>query len=298
VDSFAAQPSPDVEVVVARPLTVVMLFQRLRRSRTAFIGLFIVLVLLLTALFADIIAPGNPAEMQTSARSRSPGAEHWLGTDHLGRDTFTRVIHGSRVSMYVALLTIFISLGIGIPFGLAAGYYEGVFDLLLSRLMDLMMSFPVVILAMVITVVLGAGVTTVGVAVGIVYIPAFARLVRASTLTLKESEFVLAARAVGYSDLRILFFQILPNCMAPIIVSGTVIMAYALIMEATLSFLGLGTQPPTPSWGFDLKMNLVYLELSPSSTLFPGLAILIAVLGFNMLGDGLRDSLDPKLQHR
>jgi peptide/nickel transport system permease protein len=236
--------------------------------------------------------------MQMGARSVPPGSQHWMGTDHLGRDMFSRVVHGSRVSMYVALLTMAIGLGAGIPLGLAAGYFQGMFDLVISRVLDLMMSFPVVILAMVITVVLGAGVTTVGVAVGVVYIPAFARLVRASALSLREAEFILAAQALGHTDRRILFCHILPNCMAPILVSGTVIMAYALIMEATLSFLGLGTQPPTPSWGSDLKMNLVYLELNPAATLFPGLAILVAVLGFNMLGDGLRDALDPKLRNR
>ena len=296
MDSARMERPPREWANNARQSGAVVLLARLRRSWTAVTGLLIIVVVVCTAIFAGVLAPGNPAEMEPMLRSLSPDAQHWMGTDHLGRDVYTRVVHGSRVAMYVALLTIAIGLGAGIPFGLAAGYFGGVFDLILSRLMDLMMSFPVVVLAMVITVILGSGVTTVGLAVGIVYIPAFARLVRASTLILKESEFVLAARALGYNHQRILFLHILPNCMAPIIVSGSVIMAYALIMEATLSFLGLGTQPPTPSWGFDLKMNLIYVELNPAATVFPGLAILITVLGFNMLGDGLRDSLDPRLR--
>lgn len=270
-------------------------FRRLIRSRTALLGLLIMTVIVLVALFADVIAPGSPSAMQ-SVISSPPTAEHLMGTDHLGRDVFTRVIHGSRVSLYVAALTIIIGLGAGIPLGLASGFFGGVVDLVLSRLMDIMISFPVVILALVITVILGAGVTTVGLAIGIIFIPAFARLVRASTLTLKESEFVHAAVALGASNTRVIATHILPNCMAPIIVSATVIMAFSIILEATLSFLGLGTQPPTPSWGLDLKMNLIYVELNPAATLCPGLAILVTVLALNMLGDGLRDALDPRLK--
>lgn len=269
--------------------------RRLQRSKTAMVGLGIVTLLLLVALFANVIAPYSPT--QTTPISISPPTwKNLMGTDLLGRDLFSRVVHGSRVSIYVGVVSILLAIFIGIPLGTVAGFYGGRIDNLIMRLMDVMLAFPIFLLAIVIMVILEPSTMNVVLALAIVRIPILARIVRGSVLSVKENEYLEAVKALALSQVRVLGRHVLPNCMAPIIVTSTLNIGNAIIIEATLSFLGLGTQPPTPTWGWDLKQNLTLIELNPWITIFPGLAILVTVLAFNLLGDGLRDALDPRLK--
>jgi peptide/nickel transport system permease protein len=275
--------------------------RRLRSSRTAVVGAAIVAALLVVALGADVLAPQSPIESDQSQTFAAPSADHPLGTDQLGRDMLSRVIHGSRVSLLVGVSSVILALGIGVPLGLIAGYVGGRVDGLVMRAMDLVLAFPVYLLAIIIMIMftptagLLGTVKVVG-AIAIVRIPIYARLVRGSVLSIKEKEFIEACRALGVRDPMILLRHVLPNCLAPIIVTTTLGIATAIIVEATLSFLGLGTQPPTPSWGWDLKANVAFIQANPWLSLFPGLAIFVTVLGFNLFGDGLRDALDPRLK--
>ena len=275
--------------------------RRLRGSRTAVVGAAIVVALVVVALGADVLAPQSPIASDQSQTFARPSADHPLGTDQLGRDMLSRVIHGSRVSLLVGVSSVILALGIGVPLGLIAGYVGGRVDGLVMRAMDLVLAFPVYLLAIIIMIMftptagLLGTVKVVG-AIAIVRIPIYARLVRGSVLSIKEKEFIEACRALGVRDHAILFRHVLPNCLAPIIVTTTLGIATAIIVEATLSFLGLGTQPPTPSWGWDLKANVAFIQANPWLSLFPGLAIFVTVLGFNLFGDGLRDALDPRLK--
>jgi len=269
--------------------------RRLRQSPGAVFGLVIVTLLCLTAIFADLLAPSGYAQMH-DALLASPSGTHLMGTDLLGRDQLSRVIHGSRVSIYVGLVSIVFAILVGVPLGLISGYYGGIIDNALMRVMDIWVAFPVFLLAILIMVILEPSVNNVILAIGIVRIPTYARLVRGSVLSVKEREYIEAAWAIGVKDWLVLFRHILPNCLAPVIVVSTLSIANAIIVEASLSFLGLGTQPPTPSWGWDLKANLLFIEVNPWIVLFPGAVIFLTVLGFNMLGDGLRDALDPRLK--
>jgi peptide/nickel transport system permease protein len=269
--------------------------RRLQRSKTAMVGLSIVILLLLVALFANVIAPFSPT--QTTPHSIGlPSWSHLMGTDLLGRDVFSRVIHGSRVSVYVGVVSILLAIFIGIPLGTIAGFYGGGIDNLIMRLMDVMLAFPIFLLAIVIMVILEPSTMNVVLALAIVRIPILARIVRGSVLSVKENEYIEAVKALSLSQVRVLGRHVLPNCLAPIIVTSTLNIGNAIIIEASLSFLGLGTQPPTPTWGWDLKQNLTLIEINPWITIFPGLAILVTVLAFNLLGDGLRDALDPRLK--
>jgi peptide/nickel transport system permease protein len=269
--------------------------RRLRRSKTAMVGLTIVVLLLLIAAFADVLAPYSPT--QTTPESISPPTwEHPMGTDLLGRDLLSRVIHGSRVSVYVGVVSILLAIFIGIPLGTVAGFYGGTVDQVIMRLMDVMLAFPIFLLAIVIMVILEPSTMNVVLALAIVRIPIEARIVRSSVLSVKENEYIEAVKALSLSQMRVLGRHVLPNCLAPIIVTSTLNIGNAIIIEASLSFLGLGTQPPTPTWGWDLKQNLTLIEINPWITVFPGLAILVTVLAFNLLGDGLRDALDPRLK--
>jgi peptide/nickel transport system permease protein len=275
--------------------------RRLRRSTTAVIGAVIVGVLLVVAIFADGLAPENPTasdQMQTFAR---PSWDHPLGTDQLGRDMLSRVIHGTRISLIVGVSSVLLALFVGVPFGLVAGFYGGRTDRLIMRVMDLILAFPIYLLAIILMVMFTPTAGLIGTmkvtgAIAIVRIPIYARLVRGSVLSIKEKEYVEACRALGVRDPWILFRHVLPNCLAPIIVTTTLGIATSIIVEATLSFLGLGTQPPTPSWGWDLKANVAFIQANMWLSLFPGLAIFVTVLGFNLFGDGLRDALDPRLK--
>ncbi len=275
--------------------------RRLRRSVTAVGGGVIVAVLLVVALFADVLAPRNPIASDQTHTFENPSWEYPLGTDQLGRDMLSRVIHGTRISLLVGVSSVLLALFIGVPFGMIAGFYGGRVDTAVMRVMDLILAFPIYLLAIILMIMFTPtagllGTIKVTAAIAIVRIPIYARLVRGSVLSIKEKEYVEACRALGVRDPWILFRHILPNCLAPIIVTTTLGIATAIIVEATLSFLGLGTQPPTPSWGWDLKANVSFIQFNPWLSLFPGLAIFITVLGFNLFGDGLRDALDPRLK--
>jgi len=275
--------------------------RRLRKSTTAVIGVVIVVGLLLVALFADVLAPQSPiANDQTQTFAR-PSWDHPLGTDQLGRDMRSRVIHGTRISLLVGVSSVLLALFVGVPFGLIAGYYGGRVDSVVMRVMDLILAFPIYLLAIILMVIFTPTAGLIGTikvtgAIAIVRIPIYARLVRGSVLSIKEKEYIEACRALGVRDPMILLRHVLPNCLAPIIVTTTLGIATSIIVEATLSFLGLGTQPPTPSWGWDLKANVAFIQANAWLALFPGLAIFVTVLGFNLFGDGLRDALDPRLK--
>ena len=271
-------------------------WSRLLRSKTAVLGLLLVCCLVVTALFADLLAPYSPYYVDAEASLTTPSWAHPLGTDLLGRDLLSRIVHGSRISLLVGFVSIFLALAAGVPLGLATGFFGGKFDLIVMRVMDIILAFPFYLQAIVIMVILGPSTTNAIIALGIERIPTFARLVRGSVLSIRELPYIEATEALSFTSGRILFRHILPNCMAPIIVASTFSTATAIIVEATLSFLGLGTQPPTASWGWDLKQNLTFLEMNAWITVFPGLSILLTVLGFNLLGDGLRDALDPRLK--
>jgi peptide/nickel transport system permease protein len=269
--------------------------RRLRRSHTAMVGLTIVLFLLLVAALADVLAPYGPT--QTTPNSMAPPTwQHPMGTDLLGRDVLSRIIYGSRVSIYVGVVATALGTILGVPLGLVAGFYGGRLDNLIMRLMDVLLAFPIFLLAIVIMVILEPSTMNVVLALAIVRIPILARIVRGSVLSVKENEYIEAVKALALTQTRVLGRHVLPNCLAPIIVTSTLNIGTAIIIEASLSFLGLGTQPPTPTWGWDLKQNLTLIEINPWITLFPGLAILVTVLAFNLLGDGLRDALDPRLK--
>ena len=273
-----------------------MTFRRLRRSHTAVFGMSIAVLIFLVAALADVIAPYGYAEMHPEDMLQAPSGKYLLGTDQMGRDVLSRVIYGSRISIYVGVVSTIFGALVGVPLGIVAAYYGGIIDNAIMRLVDIWVAFPNFLLALVISVILGPSVTNVVIALAIVRVPTQARVVRGTALSVKENDYVQAARAVGAQDYRLLLRHILPNCMAPVIVLGTLEVATAIIVEAALSFLGLGTQPPTPSWGWDLRANVVFIEDNPWIAIFPGLAIFITVLGFNMFGDGLRDALDPRLK--
>jgi len=273
-----------------------MTFRQLRRSHTALFGMGIACLILLVAALADVIAPYGYAEMHPAEMLEAPSRKYLLGTDQMGRDVLSRVFYGARISIYVGVVSTLFGALMGIPLGVVAAYYGGIIDNAIMRLIDIWLAFPNILLALVISVVLGPSVTNVVIALAIVRVPTQARVMRGMALSIKENDYVQAARAVGARDHRLLLRHILPNCMAPIIVLGTLEVGTAIIVEAALSFLGFGTQPPTPSWGWDLRANVVFIEDNPWIAIFPGLAIFITVLGFNLFGDGLRDALDPRLK--
>lgn len=271
--------------------------RRLARSYSALWGLLMVGALIVVAALADVIAPYGPAQMVAGGGSlEAPSWQHPMGIDLLGRDVFSRMIYSSRIAFYVGIVSIVLSLLPGIPLGLVAGFYGGRLDKAIMMVMDIILAFPIFLLAIVIMVILEPSTTNVVIALGIVRIPIYARVVRSSVLSVKELEYIEAVRALALGRLRLLFRHILPNCMAPIIVTSTLSVATSILIESSLSFLGLGTQPPTPSWGWDLKANLVFIDVNPWIVIFPGLAIFLTTLAFNMLGDGLRDALDPRLK--
>src|SRR5262245_22408561 len=275
--------------------------RRLRKNKLALVGGTIVALLVATAIFADVLAPQSPTASDQMQTFQAPSWDHLLGTDQLGRDMMSRIIHGSRISLAVGVSSVLLALFIGVPLGLIAGYHGGRIDTVIMRIMDLILAFPIYLLAIILMVIFAPTAGVIGTikvtgAIAIVRIPIYARLVRGSVLSIKEKEYIEACRAVGVRDPWILLRHVLPNCLAPIIVTTTLGIATSIIVEATLSFLGLGTQPPTPSWGWDLKANVAFIQSNPWISLFPGLAIFVTVLGFNLFGDGLRDALDPRLK--
>lgn len=265
-----------------------------RKNRLAVVGLVVLAVLAVVAVFADAIAPYTINEVNIANRLSPPSADFIFGTDELGRDVFSRVIIASRVSLQVGFISVGLAMAIGVPIGLIAGYYGKLIDSVLMRMMDVLFSFPAILLAIAILAALGAGITNAMIAIGIVYTPIFARITRGSVLSLKESVFVTAARSLGATDARIIRTHILPNVLAPIIVQTSLSLAFAILAEAALSFLGLGVQPPDPAWGRMLAEGRGFFQDAPWMAIFPGLAILLTVMAFNFLGDGLRDALDPQ----
>jgi peptide/nickel transport system permease protein len=269
--------------------------RRLLRHPLGLTGGTIVLIFLVLALAAPLIAPFSPTE-QPSRRLLAPSGTHILGTDEFGRDILSRIIFGSRISLQVGGISVVIALFIGGILGLVAGYFRGEVDGLIMRVVDIMFAFPGVILIIALAGILGASITTAMFAIGVVYAPLFARVVRGPTLTVMQQQYIEGARVVGASSTRIILRYVLPNIAAPIIVQATLLFSTAVLAEATLSFLGLGTQPPDPSWGTMLGSGRRYMEQAPWVAIWPGVAITLMVLGLNLLGDALRDALDPRLR--
>jgi peptide/nickel transport system permease protein len=270
--------------------------RRLARSRAAIVGGLIVAVFATMAVLAPLLAPYEPLRGQLAERLKSPSAAHWLGTDELGRDVLSRILYGARISLEIQVAAVGLALLIGVALGVVAGYMGRGPDLVIMRLIDVMMAFPGIFLALAIIAALGTGLANVIIASAIFLVPQFARVVRGSILTLKEKEFVEAARALGEGDLTIVLRYLLPNSLAPIIVQTSLRMATVLLTASGLSFLGLGVQPPSPEWGAMLSNARTYMITAPHVATVPGLAIMLVVLGFNLLGDGLRDALDPRLR--
>ncbi|MDQ0273652.1 peptide/nickel transport system permease protein [Cytobacillus purgationiresistens] len=269
-------------------------YKKLAKNKAAMVGAFIVIVFSLLAIFAPLLAPYDPTEMQLSKKLETPSSEHWLGTDDKGRDILSRLLYGSRISLTVGILSTLLGALTGIILGVVAGYYGRWVDSLIMRICDVLLAFPGILLALAIVSVLGASTTNVIIAVAFYAIPTFARIVRGSTLTVKKLEYIDAIKAMGARDTRIIIKHILPNVLSPIIVQSTLYIASAIITASALSFLGMGTKPPTPEWGTMLAQGRSYVAQAPHITLFPGLVILLVVVGFNLFGDGLRDALDPK----
>ncbi len=272
-------------------------WKRLRKSKIGLAGIAIIFILVAVAIFAPLIAPYSPIEQDIMSRYQAPSQRHLLGTDEMGRDILSRIIYGSRISLQVGLFSIGLALVIGVTLGLIAGYYGGYLDMIIMRIMDIMLAFPSVLLAIAIVAILGPQLKNAMLAIGIINIPRFARIIRSSTITIKEDEFISAARVLGAGDFRIILKHLLPNAMAPLIVQTTLSIATAILEAAALSFLGLGAQPPTPEWGAMLSDARSSLQKAPWVMTFPGMAIIFGVLGFNLLGDGLRDALDPKMKN-
>jgi peptide/nickel transport system permease protein len=272
------------------------IWRRFRRNRTALAGLVIILLLVLAAIFADFITPEGLDAQDLSRAFQLPNARNFMGTDNLGRDMYTRIIYGTRTSLQIGFIVVSISMVVGVFLGSIAGFYGGKIDNIIMRGIDILLSIPQILLAIAIASALGAGLRNVMIAVGIAEIPRYARIVRAAVLTLREQEFIEAARAIGSNDFRLITKHILPNCTAPIIVQSTLGLASAILNAAGLSFIGLGIMPPIPEWGYMLSIGRRYIRDFWHMALFPGLAIVVVVLALNMLGDGLRDALDPKLK--
>jgi len=268
------------------------------RNRMAVAGLVIVLLVAFTAVLAPLLAPADPAVQQLDDKRMPPNSDYLLGADEFGRDILSRIIYGSRVALFVALVAVAIAMALGVSIGLVAGYTGGWLDSVIMRVADVMLAFPYLLLAIALVAALGAGIENTTLAVGIWATPSFVRVTRSQVLGIKHREFVTAARATGVPTLRLVLRYVLPNAIPPIIVFATLYMANAILLEAALSFLGLGVQPPQPSWGLMVADGRDYLRVAPHIATFPGIAIMIAVLGFNLMGDGLRDALDPTLRGR
>lgn len=269
-------------------------WKRLRRQRLALVGGGVLILLVFVALLAPLLAPQDPLAQDLYGRLQAPSLEHPFGTDDFGRDILSRIIYGARISLRIGLVAITAALAVGTVLGLLAGYWGGAIDTLIMRIMDLLLAFPSILLAIAVVAVTGPGIDNVIMAVSVVLIPQFARLVRSSVLSVREMAYVEAARALGAGQARILLISVLPNCMAPIIVQTTLSLGTAILDAAGLSFLGLGAQPPTPEWGAMLAGGRELLLEAPWVMTFPGLAIFAVVLALNLFGDGLRDALDPK----
>jgi len=271
-------------------------WRRFRKNKTAMIGLAVMLVMVFAAVFADLIAPADPVAQDLERTFLPPNSQNVMGTDNFGRDIFSRIIFGTRTSLQIGFTAVAVGLLVGLVLGSLSGFYGGLPDDALMRFIDILISIPGILLAIAIVAALGPGMVNVMIAVGLASIPGYTRITRAAVLTIREREFVEAARAIGGNDFRIITRHILPNCLAPIIVQATLGLSGAILSAAGLSFIGLGIQPPTPEWGFMLADGRRFIRDHAHMVMFPGLAIVTVVLAINMVGDGLRDALDPKLK--
>ena len=288
-----ADEDDSAENIQDRPSKYRRFWRRFKRNKLGVIGLLVFLGVVFTAIFAEQIAPHDPTQMYYDSVLEPPSQKFPLGTDSQGRDILSRIIFGARISLQVGIIAVSFAATIGTVLGVISGYEGGMVDEFIMRFIDSMMAIPVLALALALMAILGFGITNLMIAVGIVYIPTFARIARGSTLTIKEQEYITAIRSAGASRTRILVKHIFPNILHPLLVQGSLSIAFAILAEAGLSFLGLGAQPPTPSWGTMLSDGRNYLRSAPWIATFPGIAIMISVFGLNTLGDALRDVLDP-----
>jgi len=293
LEPHAASPSVVVTAPLSQPVSLLSL---IARNRLALSGAILALLLTLMAILAEVISPYDPMAVNVRAALQAPSRANLFGTDRFGRDLLTRVVYGARVSLGIAFASVAVAMLVGSLLGLFGAYVGGSWDTVLGRVMDVLFSFPLLLLAIAIVGMLGPGIPNAIIAITIVYTPFFFRVARGPTLAEREKEYVQAAKAVGAGSARILWRHLLPNLLSPIVVQGSVTIAYAILTEASLSYLGLGTPLLTPSWGTTLNEGRTYLQLAPWISIFPGIAIMLAVLAFNLLGDGLRDALDPHLK--
>lgn len=290
-------PSTALNVPSERTGPVPELWRRFRRRHSAMVGLGILLALILLALAAPLLTSHDPEKQELARVLRPPSAEYPLGTDYLGRDIWARLLYGARLSLLIGFLAVAIGLAAGVPLGAVSGYYGGWADMIIQRVADVLLSFPGFLLALSLVAILGIGLQNVIISVGISAIPSFIRLVRGSVLTIRELTYVEAAHSIGVHDISIITRHVVPNAMTPVIVQASLNLGTAILTAAGLGFLGLGVQPPTPEWGTMLGEGRNYIFSNPNLATFPGLAIFFAVLGFNLLGDGLRDALDPRMKN-
>ena len=290
-------PVQDEQVITKKRSQLKEVWRRFCRNKQAMIGLAMLLLLIFAAVFANVIAPYDPVEQNLLIRLQGPSAAHWFGTDELGRDIFSRILYGARISLTVGLIAVSISCVAGCALGAIAGYYGGILDTVIMRISDIMMAIPSILLNISIVAALGTGLQNVMIAIGISSVPAYCRIMRASLLSLKNQEFVDASRVAGSTDFYIIMHHIIPNSLAPLIVQATLKIGGAILSCASMSFIGLGIVPPTPEWGAMLSTGRDVLRDAPHLTAFPGLAIMFAVFSMNLIGDGLRDALDPKLKN-
>jgi peptide/nickel transport system permease protein len=292
---MATMQGEQAQQVPPREQRLAGFWRRFKRNKLAVFGLVIVTILFLTAVFAPLIAPSDPDAQDYALTLRPPGEGGLMGTDSLGSDVFSRVVYGARISLESSLISVGIAVLIGVPIGLVSGYFRGFWDeWIVMRVVDSLQAFPFLILALVIAAVLGGGLGYAMIAIGIGFIPAFVRITRAQVLTIRSLDYVEAAKATGTGNAMILLRHVLPNSLPPLLVQTTLAIGYAIIAEATLSFLGLGAEPGDPSWGSMLFQAQSYLSTAWWMAFFPGMAIFFAVLGFNLLGDGVREALDPR----
>jgi peptide/nickel transport system permease protein len=293
------RPAQALEHWRRQPTVLQRSWRQLRREPVAGVAAVAIVGLVVLAVFAPLIAPYDPFASGVGDPLTPPGPDHWFGTDQLGRDLLSRVIFGARISLTVALIAVGLGTTTGVVIGLTCGFFEGLYDLLVQRLMDSILAFPALVLALVVVSMLGPDLTNVMLAVAVVIVPGASRVVRGATLSVKRMLYIEAARAIGVSTPRLILCYLIPNIAAPVIVLASVSMGGAILAETGLSFLGLGAQPPTPAWGLMLSTEgRRFMEEAPWLSIFPGLAIVTAVLSFNLLGDALRDLLDPKLRGR
>jgi peptide/nickel transport system permease protein len=295
-EELVAAPPSRLAAVEARKPRRASIWSAIRRQRLAMTGALIVGFFAILAVIGPLIAPFDPTEQFVNDRLQGPNSTYWLGTDEFGRDIFTRILHGSRISFQVGVIAVGLAGSLGVLLGLIAGYFRGWIDNILTLLMDVVFAFPAILLAIAIITMLGNSLANAMVAIAIVYMPTFMRVVRAAVLSVRNTVYVEAAVSIGAPLPRILVRHVFPNITAPLIVHASLNFAFAVLAEASLAFLGLGNKPPAPSWGSMVSSSYGFLQIAPWAAIFPGVAIGLTVLGFNLLGDGLRDALDPRLR--